>query len=168
MCAILTKAVLFDRDGTLVVNVPYNGDPERVVPMPGARVALDRLREAGLLLGVVTNQSAVGRGYITMHQMWAVNTRIEAILGPMGYWSICPHAPEEACACRKPSPGLILEAARHLKVLPSECVMVGDVGADVQAALAAGARGILVPTPSTRPEDVGAATSAARSRPADD
>ncbi|UNX54783.1 HAD-IIIA family hydrolase [Georgenia sp. TF02-10] len=151
------RAVLLDRDGTIVVDVPYNGDPERVRPVPGARAALDRLRDAGLALGVVSNQSGIGRGRLTRGQVTAVNARAEELLGPFGTWQVCPHAPEDGCPCRKPAPGLVLAAAAALGVAPAECVVVGDIGADVGAAVAAGARAVLVPTPVTRPEEVATA-----------
>ena len=144
------RAVVFDRDGTLVVDVPYNGDPERVVPMPAARRALQRLRAAGIATAVISNQSGVARGSLSMEQVRAVNDRIEQLLGPLGPWFVCPHGPDDGCGCRKPAPGLLLEAARSLGVQPRECVVVGDIGADVEAARAAGARAILVPTARTR------------------
>jgi histidinol-phosphate phosphatase family protein len=153
----LPDAVLLDRDGTLVVDVPYNGDPKRVEPMPGARAALDRLRAAGIPLGVVSNQSGIARGLLTADAVDAVNARVQAWLGPLDAWAVCPHGPDEGCACRKPAPGLVLQAARALGVEPRRCVVIGDIGADVQAAHAAGARAILVPTPATRPEEVAAA-----------
>jgi histidinol-phosphate phosphatase family protein len=157
--------VLLDRDGTLVVNVPYNGDPDRVRPMPGARQALDHLRAAGMPLAVVSNQSGIGRGLLTEDEVAEVNRRVERILGPIGPWFLCPHAPDEACACRKPAPGLVLRAAARLGVPPARCVVVGDIGADVDAARAAGARGVLVPTPHTRPEEVAAAPEVAADLP---
>lgn len=130
--------MLFDRDGTLVVDVPYNGDPERVRPAHGARACLDRLRAAGLKLGVVTNQSGVGRGMIGAGQMQAVNARIEALLGPFDGWFVCPHAPEDGCECRKPKPKLLLDAARQFGVAPDACVFIGDKDDDVEAARNAG------------------------------
>jgi histidinol-phosphate phosphatase family protein len=146
-------AVLFDRDGTLIRDVPYNGDPELVQPMPDAVAATARLRAAGVRLGVVTNQSAVGRGLITPTQLDAVNERVEEWLGRFGTWAVCPHDPADGCPCRKPGPYLVLKAAAELGVDPADCVVVGDIGADADAAYAAGARAILVPTPVTRPED---------------
>jgi histidinol-phosphate phosphatase family protein len=146
-------AVLFDRDGTLVRDVPYNGDPGLVEPMPGAATATARLRAAGIRLGVVTNQSAVGRGLITAAQLEAVNHRVDERLGPFGAWAICPHDPAEGCACRKPAPFLVRKAAAALGADVADCVVVGDIGTDVAAAYAAGARAILVPTPVTRPEE---------------
>lgn len=150
-------AVLFDRDGTLVVDVPYNGDPERVVPMPGAAEAVTLLRAAGVPTAVVSNQSGVARGLITRADVDAVNARVEALVGPVGPFFVCPHGPAEACACRKPAAGLVLEAARALRVAPEDCVVIGDIGSDMEAAAAAGACAILVPTTTTRPEEVAAA-----------
>jgi histidinol-phosphate phosphatase family protein len=143
------RAVLLDRDGTLVRDVPYNGDPSRVVPVPGAREALDRLRGAGIALAVVSNQSGVGRGLLSEEQVSAVNARVEELLGPIGPWLFCPHGDDDGCACRKPEPGLVVEAASALGVSPLECALIGDTGADVGAALAAGARPVLVPNEAT-------------------
>ena len=155
-------AVLFDRDGTLIADVPYNGDPARVTPMPGARAALDRLREAGIATAVVSNQSGIARGLLSHDDVAAVHGRMEALLGPLGPLEYCPHGPDDGCACRKPAPGLIERAAARLGVDPRDCVVIGDIGADVAAALAAGARPVLVPTPRTLPEEVAAAPERAR------
>jgi histidinol-phosphate phosphatase family protein len=155
------KAVLLDRDGTLVVDVPYNGDPERVVVMPGAREAVGRLRAAGVPTAVVSNQSGVARGYVRIEQVEAVNRRVEELVGPLGPWMVCPHGPWEGCRCRKPAPGLIVAAAGALGVEPADCVVIGDIGADVEAARAAGARAVLVPTAGTRDEEVAAAPEVA-------
>jgi histidinol-phosphate phosphatase family protein len=160
--AATPAAVLFDRDGTLVVDVPYNGDPERVELVPGAREAIERVRRAGVPTAVVSNQSGIARGLLTPAQVHAVNARVEELLGtPLGPWTYCPHGPEDGCACRKPAPGLVLRAASELGVEPGRCVVIGDIGADVEAAAAAGARGILVPTPRTRREEVEAAPEVA-------
>jgi histidinol-phosphate phosphatase family protein len=155
------KAVLLDRDGTLVADVPYNGDPGRVVVMPGAREAVERLRAAGVATAVVSNQSGVGRGLLRVEQVEAVNRRVEELLGPLGPWMVCLHGPGDGCRCRKPGPGLIEAAAGALGVEPGECVVIGDIGADVEAARAAGARAVLVPTAVTRAEEVAAAPEVA-------
>ena len=156
-------AVLLDRDGTLVEDVPYNADPARVAPVPGAERALARLRAAGVPLALVSNQSGVARGVMTMDDVGAVNRRLEELVGPLGPWLVCPHGPGDGCGCRKPAPGLVLAAATALGVDASDCVLIGDIGSDVEAALAAGARAILVPTPVTRPEEVAAAPEVAAS-----
>jgi histidinol-phosphate phosphatase family protein len=155
------RAVLLDRDGTLVVDVPYNGDPARVVPMPGVREALDRLRAAGVALAVVSNQSGVGRGLLTSAEVAAVNRRVEELLGPLGPWFVCPHAPDAGCGCRKPAPGMVVDAARALGLRPDECALIGDTGADVAAAVAAGARPVLVPNAVTRREEIARAPEVA-------
>jgi len=79
-------AALLDRDGTLVEDVPYNGDPAAVRPLPGVREALHRLRAAGLRLAVVSNQSGVARGLLTIEQVRRVNARVEELLGPFDAW----------------------------------------------------------------------------------
>jgi histidinol-phosphate phosphatase family protein len=150
-------AVLFDRDGTLVRDVPYNADPDQVAPMPGARAALDRLRAAELRIGVVSNQSGVARGLVSPAALVQVNQRVEELLGPIDVWQVCVHGPDDGCGCRKPRPGLVTAAAARLGVRTAECVVVGDIGADMGAARAAGARAVLVPTPVTRAEEVAAA-----------
>lgn len=89
--------------------------------------------------------------------MDAVNARVEELLGPFDLWEVCPHGPMDGCGCRKPAPGMILSACCRLGLQPSEVAFIGDIGADVEAAAAAGATGVLVPTPVTRAEEVGAA-----------
>lgn len=149
--------MLLDRDGTLIEDVPYNGDPERVRPMPGARAALHALRAAGLRLAVVTNQSGLAKGLFTRAQLQAVNARVEQLLGPFDAWLVCPHDDVDRCGCRKPAPKLVHSAARRLGTTPQRCVLIGDIGRDVTAALAAGAQAVLVPTPLTRPAETSAA-----------
>lgn len=152
------RAVLFDRDGTLVHDVPYNGDPRLVSPVPGARACLDRLRDLGIPVGVVSNQSGVARGLLTAADVLAVNSRVEELLGPFHTWQWCPHDDAAGCRCRKPRPGLVLDAATELGVEPEDVAVIGDTGADVGAAEAAGAVGVLVPIPRTRTAEVRAAT----------
>ncbi|MFB9447292.1 HAD-IIIA family hydrolase [Dactylosporangium vinaceum] len=154
-------AVLLDRDGTLIEDVPYNGDPALVRPMPGARAALDRLRATGLRLGVVTNQSGLARGRFGAAQLELVNARVEELLGPFDTWQVCPHDDADGCRCRKPRPGLVHAAAAALGTTAERCVLIGDIGRDMAAALAAGATGILVPTAVTLPAEVAAAPAVA-------
>jgi D-glycero-D-manno-heptose 1,7-bisphosphate phosphatase len=153
---VAVRAVLFDRDETLVVDVPFNGDPARVEVAPDARALLDGLRGAGLALAVVSNQSGIGRGYITLEQVDAVNRRVDELLGPFGGFFVCPHAPEDDCECRKPKPQLILDAARALGVPARECVVVGDRDSDVEAARNAGAIPMKINGPSDLAEAVDA------------
>jgi D-glycero-D-manno-heptose 1,7-bisphosphate phosphatase len=147
-------AVLFDRGETIVVDEPFNGDPAKVVPAPDARALLDRLRAKGLPLAVVSNQSGVGRGLITIEQVDAVNRRVNELIGPFAGFFVCPHAPQDDCDCRKPKPQLILDAASALGVDPSRCVVVGDRESDVQAARNAGAIPIKIDGPHQLAEAV--------------
>jgi HAD superfamily hydrolase (TIGR01662 family) len=154
-------AVLFDRDGTLIHDVPYNGDAARVEPVEGARRALDRLRTAGLRLGIVSNQSGIARGLLTRADADRVNARVAELLGPFDVVIVCEHAAEHGCGCRKPQPGMVLEAAAELGVPVERCVVVGDIGSDVDAARLAGATPILVPNAATRREEITAAPAVA-------
>ncbi|WP_326595529.1 D-glycero-alpha-D-manno-heptose-1,7-bisphosphate 7-phosphatase [Streptomyces sp. NBC_01803] len=147
-------AVLFDRDGTLIEDVPYNADPALVRPLPRVREALDALRARGVAIGVVSNQSGAARGYFGRDGVEAVRRRVEELLGPFDVWAICPHAPWNCCACRKPAPGLVQAACARLGVPATRTAVVGDIGSDMAAARAAGARGVLVPTPVTRREEI--------------
>jgi HAD superfamily hydrolase (TIGR01662 family) len=148
------RAVLFDRDGTLIEDVPYLADPQRVRPVPGARRTLNQLRRRGVAVGVVSNQSGVARGLIAVDELERVNARVDSLLGPFDTWQVCPHAPDARCSCRKPEPGLVTAAARELGLTPHECLMIGDIGSDVDAALAAGARAVLVPGPNTKIDEI--------------
>jgi D-glycero-D-manno-heptose 1,7-bisphosphate phosphatase len=136
------RAVLLDRDGTILEDVGYPFDPAQVRLLPGAAEALVWLAAQGCLLVVVSNQSGVGRGLITPDQARAVHQRFVALLADSGvalaasYY--CFHAPEEVCDCRKPLPGLLQSAFRDLRLDPRRCVMVGDKDSDVEAGLSAG------------------------------
>ncbi|MGV0834433.1 HAD-IIIA family hydrolase [Mycolicibacterium thermoresistibile] len=147
-------AVLLDRDDTIIEDGPYLSDPRGVRPLPGARAALDRLRKRGLLLGVVTNQSGVAKGLIHPDQLDAVNARVDEMLGPFDTWQICVHDAGDGCGCRKPAPGMVQAAAAALGVDTGRCVLIGDTGGDVDAALSARASAVLVPTERTLPDEV--------------
>jgi D-glycero-D-manno-heptose 1,7-bisphosphate phosphatase len=138
------KGVLLDRDGTIVIDVPYNGDPDLVEPVDGALESIDRLRAAGLRVGILTNQSGVGRGMIRSEQVRDVNERIESLLGPFDGWYVCEHGPDDDCDCRKPRTKLVFDAARDWGLEPAEMAIVGDKTDDVLTAENAGALGIRV------------------------
>lgn len=146
--------VLFDRDGTLIHDVPYNADPALVTPITGTEHALQRLRQAGVAVGLITNQSGVARGLMTLDDVHAMNAHTERILGPFAVVEVCPHGDSDQCDCRKPAPGMVVDAARRVGVAPHRCAVVGDIGSDVRAAIAAGARGVLVPNLATSAEDI--------------
>ena len=136
------RAVLFDRDGTLVHDVPYNGDPARVRVMPHARESLQQLRARGHRHG--GPEQPVGDragGSSPSAEVPAVNRRIEELLGPFDVWDFCPHLPEDRCPCRKPAPGMIVNACRRLGIAPAEAAYIGDIGSDVEAARGGGSPG---------------------------
>lgn len=141
--------MLFDRDGTLVADVPYNGDPALVRPVEGAIECVKRLRAAGLRIGIVSNQSGIARGLITRAQVDAVNRRVDDLFGAFEVSLYCPHGPDDGCECRKPMPGMILQAAEMLATQASKCAMIGDKQSDVDAAVAAGAQSFLITDPQS-------------------
>lgn len=98
------RAVLFDRDGTLVVDVPYNGDPGKVRPVAGAKAVLDSLRADAIATGVITNQSGIARGLITAEDVAKVNARVEELLGPFDVWEVCPTRNRTAAPAASPLP----------------------------------------------------------------
>ena len=135
------RALFLDRDGTLIVDVGYPRDPARVQLLPGAVDALRTLQQQWLLV-IVTNQSGVGRGMISLDEATAVQSRTNELFAAHGVAftgvEMCVHAPEAACACRKPAPGLLLAAAQRLGIDLTASAMVGDKVSDVEAGLAAG------------------------------
>ncbi|MHB1783737.1 MAG: D-glycero-alpha-D-manno-heptose-1,7-bisphosphate 7-phosphatase [Acidimicrobiales bacterium] len=143
--------VVFDRDGTLVDDVPYNRDASRVVARDGAFSAVAGARSRGMSTAVITNQSGVARGLLQMDQVEQVNRRVDELFGAFDTWGVCPHGPEDGCRCRKPAPGLLLDVIAAMGVAASQTLMVGDRVADVGAARAADVLGALVPSPSTEP-----------------
>ncbi|MSR36585.1 MAG: HAD family hydrolase [Gemmatimonadetes bacterium] len=145
-------AVFLDRDGTVIADADYLADPERLELIPGADDAIRRLREAGLAVVLVTNQSGIARGLYSEADYHAVAARLESVLraadaAPEGTY-FCPHHPDfdGPCDCRKPGTGLYLRAAREHDLDPAASWYVGDKLTDVLPARALGGRGILVRT----------------------
>jgi len=141
--------VFLDRDGVLVRDRPdYVKGWAEVEIVPGAFAALARLRSAGARIFVATNQSAVGRGIVRREAVDDIHERLariaEAHGAPIDGFLVCPHRPDEGCACRKPKPGLLLQAQRERGFDLSTAYMVGDQASDALAALAAGCTPILV------------------------
>ncbi len=144
------RFVMLDRDGTLIHERHYLSDPEDVELLPGAVEGLLSLREMGLGLVVLTNQSGVGRGYFDVARLQLIHARMNELLAREGvvldgiYY--CPHRPEDACFCRKPSAGLVNLASSDLGFQPSDGFMIGDKASDVQLGKAVGATTFLVLT----------------------
>jgi D-glycero-D-manno-heptose 1,7-bisphosphate phosphatase len=141
------RAVFLDRDDTLMVNVPYLGDPTLVEIFPEAAAALYALRHAGFLLFVVSNQSGVGRGLITRDQVFAVNAEMKRQLDG-DYIHAFFHsyaAPDDPYASdRKPSPELLLQAAKAHDLDLSASFFIGDRLSDIECGLNAGCRTVLL------------------------
>ncbi len=141
------RAVFLDRDGTIIIDRGYPRDPALVELLPGAANGLTILRERGLLLVVVSNQSGLARGIVTPAEAEAVHRRFLACLAEQGlsidgvYY--CPHGPDEGCACRKPATGLLLRAAAELQIDLRRSFMTGDKSSDVEAGVRAGCTSIL-------------------------
>jgi D-glycero-D-manno-heptose 1,7-bisphosphate phosphatase len=144
----ITAAVFLDRDGTLIEDRGHLDDPSQVNLLEGVPEALRRLQAAGFKLVLVSNQSGVGRGWLSEAKLEAVHRSLLRRLAEhcvsldAAYY--CVHAPENGCTCRKPLPGLLLSASNDLKLDLHRSWMVGDKRSDAQAGLAAGARAILV------------------------
>jgi rfaE bifunctional protein nucleotidyltransferase chain/domain len=137
---------LLDRDGVLIRDASF--DPSKIELLPGVIPALQELQAAGFRLCIVTNQQGIGLGYFGYRDFIDGNRKLLRALGEAGI-SItkiysCPHSMGEHCACRKPAPGLILRALRDQNVPPDQCIVIGDSASDMEAARAAGCRGIYV------------------------
>jgi histidinol-phosphate phosphatase family protein len=149
------RAVFLDKDGTLVVDVPYNVDPSRLRLVPDAALALRSLADAGYLLVVVSNQPGIARGVFEASAFAPIERALRELLERGGArldgCYVCPHAPDGsvaryavACTCRKPAPGLLFGAADELDVDLTRSWMVGDILDDVEAGRAAGCRTVLI------------------------
>lgn len=147
----LRPAVFLDRDGVIIEHRDdYVKSLAEVAFITGALEALARLARHDMLMVIATNQSAIGRGLLARETADAINAyvreRIAAAGGRVDAVYMCPHQPEDNCACRKPAPGMLLDAARDLGIDLGASVMIGDALTDVLAAQAAGVRPILVLT----------------------
>ncbi len=141
------RAVFFDRDGTLMTEVDFCGEPAKVHAFPGAAESLAELRRHGWLNILITNQSGIGRGYFTTEQYDLVNQELLRQLGgaiDASYFS--PDHPDHATDRRKPGTGMVREAIRDHVVSPESSWFVGDKTSDILCGKAAGCRTILVLT----------------------
>jgi D-glycero-D-manno-heptose 1,7-bisphosphate phosphatase len=151
----MRSAVFLDRDGVLVeakevegsVHGPLTLEDFRL--LPNIAEPLARLRAAGFLLVVVTNQPGISRGSLPPHVLEEMHARLRTAAALDAVY-VCTHSDEDACACRKPKPGLLLSAARDLGIDPGASFLIGDTGRDLEAAAAAGVRAILLDAPYNR------------------
>jgi D-glycero-D-manno-heptose 1,7-bisphosphate phosphatase len=144
------RFVLLDRDGTVNIERVYLSDPDEIELYPNTLVGLRRLQELGLGLAVVTNQSAIGRGFFDRERLEEIHRRLKDLLGLGGVMLddifVCPHTPEDGCQCRKPEPGLALHAAQKLGFDPTQAFVIGDKACDIGLGQRIGATTLLVRT----------------------
>ncbi len=142
--------VFLDRDGTLIVERNYLKDPDQVAIENTVIEGLSMLQKGGHPLIVLTNQSGISRGLLTEADAHGVNQKVDSLLREQGIgilaWYLCPHGPDADCACRKPSPGMALEASRDWGLKLAGSFVVGDKRSDVELADAIGGNGILLTT----------------------
>ena len=143
------RAVFLDRDGVLIENrADYVRDWSHVTLLPWTVDALRGFHGRGLKIIVVTNQSAIGRGLLTLETAWEINNRLIQNIKDKGGWIdafyMCPHRPQDECICRKPQPGLLLQAAKELSLDLGSSWMVVDAWSDLLAGQFAGLRVIIM------------------------
>lgn len=144
------RFVALDRDGTIIVERHYLSDPDLVELLPGAASGLRQLRELGLGLVVVTNQSPIGRGYFDETRLELIHQRLVELLAAEGVELdgvyFCPHTPDDNCSCRKPRPGMLKLAAQELNFELPDCFVIGDNTCDIELGRRVGATTFLVRT----------------------
>jgi D-glycero-D-manno-heptose 1,7-bisphosphate phosphatase len=145
------RHVILDRDGVLnQESDEFIAGPDAWKWLPGSLEALALLTRAGVRLSVATNQASVGRGHLRPDTLEAIHARMTREAreagGTIDAIFVCPHAPAEACGCRKPAPGLVQAAMALARIPARETLLVGDDGRDIEAALAAGVEAVLVLT----------------------
>lgn len=146
----MRRLVLLDRDGTINVEKEYLSSPDQVELLPGAAEGIRLIRGLGLQTVIVTNQSAIGRGYFGLDELDRIHQHLRELLMSFGATLdaiyVCPHTPEEGCDCRKPAPGLALKASDQFKADLSQSFVVGDKACDIELGKRVGATTILVRT----------------------
>jgi len=144
------RAVIFDRDGVLVEERNYLSKPEEVEILPGAVEAIHKISSLGMKKVILTNQSGIGRGLLTVSDYNKVMQKMRDLFAQKGAFFdgeyYCPHAPWEGCDCRKPKFGLALRAVKDLDIELLRSFVIGDKRSDIELARAIGAKGILVRT----------------------
>ena len=149
------SAIFLDKDGTVLIDVPYNVDPDKMYPAPGALAALQQLARLDWPLIVVSNQSGLALGRFAQPALAQMRTRLEQMFEASGArlhdFYHCPHHPQGSvpaytrdCSCRKPEPGMLLRAAADHDIDLQHSWMVGDILNDVEAGRRAGCRTILI------------------------
>ena len=144
----MARLVLIDRDGTINVERHYLSSPEQIELFPETIAGIRLLRELGFKIVVVTNQSAVGRGYFDLARLDEIHNRLREVLGVAEIDAIffCPHVPADSCECRKPATGMAAEAAKLYNSILSDSFVIGDNICDIELGKNINATTILVKT----------------------
>lgn len=147
----MTKLIVLDRDGVINKDsASYIKSPKEWQAVPGSLAAIAKLTSLGYKIVIATNQSGIARGYFTIDTLNAIHkkmlAKINAAGGHIEHIFICPHGPNDNCGCRKPKPGLLLQAASQLHISPSEMLVIGDSIRDITAAQSFGANAIFIQT----------------------
>jgi D,D-heptose 1,7-bisphosphate phosphatase len=153
----MTPAVFFDRDGSINEDIGYVSRPEDLVVYPWAAEAIRLVNQSGMKAIVITNQSGIARGMYTEETLHQIHERLRQELGLGGAhidgFYYCPHHPNiggrryrQSCSCRKPLPGMLQQAAREHDIDITRSYVIGDKSSDMNAAINAGAKGVLVLT----------------------
>lgn len=149
----ILKLIVLDRDGVINEDSPfYIKSPDEWHAITGSLEAIAKLQHNGYKVVIATNQSGIAKYYFTADTLHSIHKKmIEQIAAAGGNFEIndifvCPHGPEDNCACRKPKPGMLLQAAHKFNIIPSEMLVIGDSMCDILAAKACGASSILVKT----------------------
>ncbi|MBU1109075.1 MAG: HAD family hydrolase [Candidatus Riflebacteria bacterium] len=151
----MRKAIFLDRDGTLNPDPGYISNPDDFILFPGVGEALANLKKAGYLLILITNQSGISRGLISWQQLELVHQKLQNLLAAadasLDAIYLCPHHPDyppvngvSACDCRKPQPGMILQAIKDFDIDTQSSYVIGDRGSDVKIAINAGIQPIYI------------------------
>jgi len=151
----MKKAVFIDKDGTLIRDIAYNVDPDKIELEPYAETALRLLSQQDYVFIIISNQAGIARGYFKEKDLQGVTNKVKSLLSPAGIkldgFFYCPHHPEGVipeyavnCSCRKPEPGMILQAADIFDIDLSKSWMIGDILNDVEAGNRAGCRSLLI------------------------
>jgi len=163
----MTRLLIVDRDGTLVVERPYLSHPDMVELLPTTAAGLRRFRALGFHIAVMTNQSGIGRGYFDIATLEAIHERLRSLLAAQGVGVdavyFCPHTSDDGCRCRKPNDGMLRQAERDFGCDLRQAFVIGDKDVDIEAGRRVGATTLLVRTghgetfaadPSLRPDYV--------------
>ncbi|KTC65564.1 D,D-heptose 1,7-bisphosphate phosphatase [Legionella adelaidensis] len=150
----MTKLIILDRDGVINQDsLHYIKSPEEFIFLSGSIEAIAKLTAAGYKIGVATNQSGISRGLYNKEQLAAIHEKLMQSISSAGGWidyiEYCPHMPDSGCECRKPKPGMLQTIAKKFNTSLNDVPFVGDRVSDVEAALAVGAKPIMVLSPMT-------------------